>query len=188
MGALGAKLETLFGDLDMWKYVVQDLLGALKYAPYGILIGGLLYFILLRFQKRKDDSKKAGFSFVYMIFLIYMAIMVVITFLSREGGGSARIDLQIGSSLGINSRNDAYIAENILLFVPYGFLLKIVWKKESRFWMHLGLGFLTSFGIECLQLVSGRGIFQIDDIITNTLGAVLGYFLCCFICGRKEKK
>lgn len=175
MGACSAELEELYGDLVMWKYLIQDLLGMVKYAPYGILIGSLMYVLLLWIRRRRNGEQKEAFSFVELLFWVYVAIMVVITFLSREGGaGNAKIDLQIGSSLGINSRNNAYIAENVLLFVPYGFLLGMVWKKERRFLNHLCLGFLTSFGIECLQLVSGRGIFQADDMITNTVGCVLG--------------
>jgi glycopeptide antibiotics resistance protein len=39
------------------------------------------------------------------------------------------------------------------------------------------VGFLTSLFIEILQLVSARGIFQADDIITNTIGSLVGYLL-----------
>lgn len=187
MGTLTAELEELYGDLVMWKYVIQDLLGTVKYAPYGILIGSLIYVLLVWFRKKKSGSERGNFSIVELLFWIYLAIMVVITFLSRESGGRAKLDLQIGSSLGINIRNDAYIAENILLFIPYGFLLGIVWKKEKRFLNHLSLGFLTSVGIECLQLVSGRGVFQTDDMITNTIGAAVGYLVFYLVIGWRRK-
>ncbi len=165
----------------MWKYVVQDLLGTLKYAPYGILIGSLLYCLLMIVRKKKGDSDKQGNSVVEMIFWVYVAVMVVITFLSREGGSTKGIDLRIGSSLGINARNDAYAVENILLFLPYGFLWGLMRKKGL--WNALAVGFLTSLGIEFLQLFSGRGVFQTDDMITNTLGALLGYILYRCVAG-----
>ena len=165
----------------MWKYVVQDLLGTLKYAPYGILIGSLLYCLLMIVRKKKGDSNKQGNSVVEMIFWVYVAVMVVITFLSREGGSTKGIDLRIGSSLGINARNDAYAVENILLFLPYGFLWGLMRKKGL--WNALAVGFLTSLGIEFLQLFSGRGVFQTDDMITNTLGALLGYILYRCVAG-----
>ena len=165
----------------MWKYVVQDLFGTLKYAPYGILIGSLLYCLLMIVRKKKGDSNKQGNSVVEMIFWVYVAVMVVITFLSREGGSTKGIDLRIGSSLGINARNDAYAVENILLFLPYGFLWGLMRKKGL--WNALAVGFLTSLGIEFLQLFSGRGVFQTDDMITNTLGALLGYILYRCVAG-----
>ena len=116
-----------------------------------------------------------------MIFWVYVAVMVVITFLSREGGSTKGIDLSIGSSLGINARNDAYAVENILLFLPYGFLWGLMRKKGL--WNALAVGFLTSLGIEFQQLFSGRGVFQTDDMITNTLGALLGYILYRCVAG-----
>ncbi len=167
----------------MWKYVVQDLLGTLKYAPYGILIGSLLYCLLMIVRKKKGDSNKQGNSVVEMIFWVYVAVMVVITFLSREGGSTKGIDLRIGSSLGINARNDAYAVENILLFLPYGFLWGLMRRRKKGLWNALAVGFLTSLGIEFLQLFSGRGVFQTDDMITNTLGALLGYILYRCVAG-----
>ena len=167
----------------MWKYVVQDLLGTLKYAPYGILIGSLLYCLLMIVRKKKGDSDKQGNSVVEMIFWVYVAVMVVITFLSREGGSTKGIDLRIGSSLGINARNDAYAVENILLFLPYGFLWGLMRRRKKGLWNALAVGFLTSLGIEFLQLFSGRGVFQTDDMITNTLGALLGYILYRCVAG-----
>ena len=95
----------------------------------------------------------------------------------EERGGDKRIYLEIGSSWGINLRNNAYVAENILLFIPYGFLLPMAWKKGRGWWKTILIGFGTSLAIEVLQLVSGRGVFQTDDIITNTMGAFVGYFV-----------
>ena len=103
-----------------------------------------------------------------------MAIMMMITFLSREGGNTGKIEWEIGSSLGINDRNDAYVIENILLFLPYGFLLQVQWERKRSFLKCMGVGFGTSLCIECLQYLSGRGVFQMDDLITNTMGAAVG--------------
>lgn len=186
MGTFFAELEEIYGDLVMWKYVIQDLLGTVKYAPYGILIGCLLYSLLLIVRKKRGVSDRKKKTVAEMLFWIYVAVMVVITFLSREGGSASGMDLRIGSSLGINSRNDAYAVENILLFIPYGFLLGWVWKKEKGFLNTLSAGFLTSFGIESLQLISGRGVFQADDLITNTLGAVVGYMLYMCVVGKRK--
>lgn len=148
-------------------------MGTLRYAPYGVMIGILLYIFLFFFVQRKNRK----FSVVQLLLCIYVAVMIIITYFSRESGNGGRIDLKIGSSLGINLRNTAYLVENILLFIPYGFLLALLWKKTNAFWKHFLAGFLTSLLIESLQLVSARGIFQADDIITNTIGALMGYLL-----------
>lgn len=167
------------------KYVMQDLWGILKYAPYGVLVGILIYlFFFFCIQK-----KKKKFSVIQLLFWIYVAVMIIITFFSRESGHDGRIDLKIGSSLGINLRNNAYIVENVLLFIPYGFLLALVWRQANSLWKHFSVGFLTSLFIEILQLVSARGIFQVDDIITNTIGSLVGYLLYgLFVAWWIEKK
>ena len=65
---------------------------------------------------------------------------------------------------------------NVLMFVPLGLLLPAVWPYY-RSWRRMILtGFSFSLSIELLQLFSWR-LTDIDDLLTNTLGAVLGYGL-----------
>ena len=68
------------------------------------------------------------------------------------------------------------IIGNVLLFIPYGFFATLyadIKKGRSAFL----LVFLASLSIECTQLMIGR-IFDVDDIILNVLGGMLGFFLC----------
>ena len=64
---------------------------------------------------------------------------------------------------------------SFMLFVPYGFLLPWVFERARGFLRTGFWGLLTSVCVEVLQLISGRGYFQIDDILTNTLGALIGF-------------
>ena len=74
---------------------------------------------------------------------------------------------------------------NILLFVPLGFILPLLWKEfRSRRAMCL-TGFLLSLGIELAQLLNDR-VSDVDDLIMNTLGAFLGYALLMLL-SRKKK-
>lgn len=75
---------------------------------------------------------------------------------------------------------------NIVLFIPFGFLLAfgyqtIKWRKV----LLIGLSIGTS--LELLQVIFKSGIFDIDDIILNFLGVVLGYLLFIFIYGVFKK-
>ena len=160
----------------MAKYLIQDLLSILEYASYGIIIGCIVYvlYFVIACKSKKPQRK---FSLGGFLFCIYFAILLTITFFSRESGGDKRIYLEIGSSWGINARNNAYVVENVLLFIPYGFLLPMAWKRGRGWWKAVLFGFMTSLTIEALQLISGRGVFQTDDIITNTMGAFVGYII-----------
>ena len=66
----------------------------------------------------------------------------------------------------------AQIYVNILLFVPVGFLLGL-----KTGWKSIPLAAGMSAAIELIQLATRRGLFEFDDIIHNTLGAVIGFGL-----------
>ena len=65
---------------------------------------------------------------------------------------------------------------NVLLFVPLGFLLPVLWKRFRSFlWTGLfGLSF--SLAIELLQLLTLRAT-DVNDLMTNTTGTILGWLL-----------
>lgn len=66
---------------------------------------------------------------------------------------------------------------NFLLFIPFGFLLPIAIKSEKwRFYKALLVGAVFSLVIEITQIFTGR-FFELDDIISNTLGVLAGYFI-----------
>lgn len=64
---------------------------------------------------------------------------------------------------------------NIVLFVPLGFLIPLLFKKKNSVLNIVIYGFITSLIIELIQLVTAYNITDIDDIIFNSLGAVLGF-------------
>ncbi len=69
---------------------------------------------------------------------------------------------------------------NVILFLPMGFFLPILWKDFSSLWKTVLVGFLTSLTIELLQIFTYRAT-DVNDLMTNTLGAFVGYFLGIFV-------
>ena len=65
---------------------------------------------------------------------------------------------------------------NILLFIPMGFLLPILYSNYGSISKIALFGFLVSLSIEIVQLF-GFGATDINDLITNTAGACLGFLL-----------
>ena len=65
---------------------------------------------------------------------------------------------------------------NIILFVPLGIMLPFLWKKYNTLKAALVFGFGMSLAIEILQILTYRAT-DINDIIANTVGTVLGYFI-----------
>jgi len=75
---------------------------------------------------------------------------------------------------------------NVVMFMPLGVMLPMLSKKFEGF-IKIGLtGFFASLFIELCQLgvmtlfISSRRVFDIDDLIANTLGALAGYFIYAF--------
>lgn len=66
---------------------------------------------------------------------------------------------------------------NILLLLPLGYLVPLVWKRIDDWRKAALLGVLASLLIEITQLITHHGYFDVDDIILNAGGCVLGW-LC----------
>lgn len=66
---------------------------------------------------------------------------------------------------------------NVVVFIPFGFLLPYVLKRGRNFLVMLFNAFLFVLSIEVFQLFSAFGAFDVDDILLNCLGAVIGYVI-----------
>jgi glycopeptide antibiotics resistance protein len=76
------------------------------------------------------------------------------------------------------------IIGNILLFMPLGFLLPLIWRPLSRFKFMFWIAFGTSAAIEYSQFMYANRIFDIDDILLNGIGGMIGlvfFKTCAFI-------
>ena len=60
---------------------------------------------------------------------------------------------------------------NIILFIPFGFIVSLLWKVSNK--KVIVIGFYSSLFIEICQLFLTRGT-DVDDLILNTLGVVFG--------------
>lgn len=65
---------------------------------------------------------------------------------------------------------------NIILFMPLGFLVPAIWKNYRSVKTMFFMGLALSVSIEILQIFTFR-LTDIDDLITNTAGTVLGYYI-----------
>ena len=67
------------------------------------------------------------------------------------------------------------LAGNIIGFMPFGFILPLLAKKFQKLGTVILHTFCLSLTFELLQLVFEFGSFDVDDLILNTLGGILGY-------------
>lgn len=68
------------------------------------------------------------------------------------------------------------VVGNIVWFVPFGFLLSAIWNRLKP-WAVISGGLCLSLVIELSQLIFKKGMFEIDDLVLNTLGTAVGYLI-----------
>jgi glycopeptide antibiotics resistance protein len=66
---------------------------------------------------------------------------------------------------------------NVIAFMPYGFLLPLLNRAYRRFFIIAILSIVFSLVVETAQLLLRVGVFDVDDILLNSLGGVLGYII-----------
>jgi glycopeptide antibiotics resistance protein len=69
------------------------------------------------------------------------------------------------------------IGGNIIGFLPLGILLPLLIRPLRKFVWLTGAVFLLSLSFEMAQLITGVGVFDVDDLILNTAGGIGGYIL-----------
>ena len=71
----------------------------------------------------------------------------------------------------------ANILGNIVGFIPLGILVPILFRRFNTPRKLIGLGFVLSLFFEIVQLLTVLGNFDVDDLMLNTFGASIGFFI-----------
>lgn len=113
----------------------------------------------------------------YLIALVWI-ILFKLQFSITELPHLRNINLiPFGDSVITNGTIDTTeIIQNLLAFIPYGLFVHILWEKKSLIKQFLPF-FCTSLIFEVIQFIFAIGASDITDIITNTLGGILGIFI-----------
>lgn len=118
-------------------------------------------------------------TMIYMVFAFYMtAVLALVGFPNIT---LLKIEVTVNVIPFIYMIPDfANACLNVLLFIPFGFFLPTLWEKFRNVKSTIVAGLLTTLFIEISQLFTGRAT-DIDDVITNILGTIIGYYIaCCF--------
>lgn len=141
---------------------------------------------LLKATKKKEGLSVRYFFWVY-IFLLYMTLVYQMTGVTTIWSIMNRVDMWRQWGTPIIDVNRIYLVPfvssakipylyNILMTIPLGFLLALLWPQFRNIKKIALTGFFLSLAIEGSQLFSIRAT-MVDDLVANTLGAVLGYFI-----------
>ena len=154
-----------------WKFITHHL--ASGYIP--MMIALILYFVILHAVGKKQTAGHVIASFIVCFYLIGILTM---TGICLPGFYSPRI-VYIPFVDMIRGPKDTVL--NVLLFVPLGFFLPLLYDKYDRICKIALIGLLVSLSVEIAQMF-GSGATDINDLITNTIGACLGYSFFTMLC------
>lgn len=138
-----------------------------------VLILVLELFVLIINIKRDPPIKIPRISLYPLIF--YTNFLLRLTVFGRKldavPTSSMKAVFEVGEVLSTHG------ILNMILFMPFGFLLLLVFKRNSILFHFLETIFLTIFltmAIEIVQLSTKTGRFEINDIVCNSLGGCFG--------------
>lgn len=155
----------------------------------------------------KTKNKKMLLIIGWLLFYLYILLLSYFLFLSERYGRDFVLEeyrynleflkeikrfIRYREHLGFESFM-VNILGNILAFAPLGFLLPLLNMKYRKFYVVAFISFLFSLTVESLQMYLKVGIFDVDDLLLNTMGGILGYisfrvgYYCYRKLGRKKK-
>ena len=146
--------------------------------PMIVLSCIVLISIRLAYHIKNKEKVNIGNDMMMLTFIVYiLCLFQIVTSQDVSGVHGVNLTLfkeftryQFGSRLFIRN-----ILGNILMFVPFGFFTSYYLKLDKkRIIFYLTL--IVSVVIEFIQLKIGRA-FDVDDIILNMVGGMLGYYL-----------
>lgn len=139
---------------------------------------------------KAKTKRRWGRIFARIVFVLYLVVLAYFLFFSeRYGRGEARTYRYNLTPFKEIERYIHYreqlgweyfvvnIYGNILAFLPFGFFLPIISAANRKFINVALYSFEFSLGIELVQLSFQVGIFDVDDLIMNTVGGILGFIL-----------
>ena len=133
------------------------------------------------------SRRKHGFQFLTILYFLIVFCMCVSRFnviMTIMGGQLTRVE-EINLLPFHNIRENLKYGRspvswdmlyNMVMFVPFG-VIYCYCQKNFRVYKAVGMSCLTTFFIESAQLVLKTGVVDIDDLIVNTIGSLVGIFL-----------
>lgn len=144
----------------------------------------ILIYVFVFFRKWKSKGKDIllinTLIYVYLSFVLYFTLMPVITSLPFILNHSY-IPMNMVPFVDVLTGRGDFIKQillNVIMLIPLGFLFPMTRTPPAGFWKTVFCCFLTSLCIELLQpLINGFRSADITDLITNTIGGMIGYVL-----------
>lgn len=161
----------------MFQYIIYDVAKLMKYGPLAATVGlaCMLVWSIVTIKKEQEFSQgKAFLVFLLGAYLVVVTKLAIIDRVPDLHKGQIELSL-LHATKWANMR--AMTIENILMFIPYGLLCPIIFDSLKKWYIAVPLGIACSITIEGIQFFTGRGYCQLEDLVMNTAGILIGYLI-----------
>ncbi len=165
-----------------------------KVLAIALVFLGVISLLYTVYRKRGGKRRFSIAQFVagYLLVMWFGLVMMLTTF-SRGANFEGWVNVRLFSGYR-SAWNQWSLSEfqliifNMMMFMPLGFLLPLLSIRLRRFTPVLVVSLIVTIGIELIQMLSGRGIFELDDIFHNTIGSIAGYLIMKAILSSMAKR
>lgn len=171
---------------------LEQVFGVLKIGGLVLLVVSFAMSIVYLLGRKMNGRRVSNLSTkkicLYSILITYFLMLSYVVFWrGADQGGEYTFNFKVFDSLRYawytgNRMEWRNIILNIILFVPFGFFIPICFQRFRRVLYILILCIMTTSIIEWTQCLLKIGVFQVDDIINNTLGGIIGFgfYMCLY--------
>lgn len=169
----------------------------------GLILVTVGWILFRLFISRKNGHLSVKNELLQLLFLINLLVLYRMTFHPFEtlNGKVQPLVFDIATAwpfrtnlipfvnlTDYDSRRDLLlnIIGNCAMFIPTGILTPILYKNRNNFFKVVTTGFLISLAIEIIQLPFAVRCSDVDDLILNTIGTIIGYGIYALATCRKR--
>lgn len=178
---------------DLFEHIYRDIvtLNPVYYLISFIIFAG--FFLIGRkiFKFSRPLSVTNGLTAAYTYFVFAGTVLIRGAFTefmpgTPEGAVAMEPLESLRLALGGNSYYWRMIGINTILILPFGFLAPFIYRAFMKdherpqlktFLLTALTSFLFTLSIELAQYITSTGVFELDDLIFNFLGAMLGFLI-----------
>ncbi len=153
--------------------------------PVGIVVLAILWGIIKLIEKKAPQESRIvtiikerkgwilGLGF-------YISLIIQIVIFSRPFGSTRIVNWIPFRVPGGRNLILLYSLANAIIFIPFGILVPKVFRGINTVWKMALVTFITSVCIEIIQYILACGYSEVEDVIMNVVGGVIGYLIVKF--------
>ncbi|MCL2409580.1 MAG: VanZ family protein [Oscillospiraceae bacterium] len=139
----------------------------------------ILYLPILFFQKKRGRGVLRQCSYIALFWSGFLIVFATIFFtwpitFSPEQYLLNLIPFQWLQEVNVRREFVEFVIPNIMMFIPFGYFMPVVFQSMRKLYKTTCVAFILSLCVEFVQYFIGRSS-NVDDLITNSLGGIIGY-------------